>query len=133
MANTSCVLRRMNTGVSRSLQEISPGLRRSRLLRLSYFLRLFLFAAGIGASASVLLELIMQRLEADPQNLRRTSLIVVGGFQGLQDQQALRFPHRRPNANADGIGIVGCGSDGRVSEARRQMLGLDHRSFANDN
>src|SRR5258708_40063683 len=74
--------------------------------------------------AAVLLELVVQRLEADAQDLCGTGLIVARGFEGLEDEEALRLVHGGADLNLDGVG-VGCvvraGTHDPLAEARRQM------------
>src|SRR5579864_3782994 len=78
-------------------------------LRLSHFLRLFLFGAAraISSRAAVLLQFVVKRLQANAENLGGPGLIVVRGFERLQNQQALSFTHCGAHADPDGIAVIG--------------------------
>src|SRR5579884_650937 len=69
---------------------------------------------------AVLLEFVVQRLQADPQDLRRPRFVVARVFERPQDQIFLGFTHRCPDRNPHSIG-VSRGSIGRWrSRARRR-------------
>ena len=54
----------------------------------------------------VLLELVVQRLQADAQNLGGAGLVVAGVFQGPDDEALLGVLHRSADAEAHGFGVV---------------------------
>ena len=74
----------------------------------------------------------MQSLQADSQNFSGFGLVVVGGFESLQDEEFLRFSDRGADAQAHRVGIVHRRSHRRLTETGRQMLGFNHRTFTND-
>src|SRR5215470_15312443 len=53
---------------------------------------------GFARSEPQLVQLVVQRLEADPENLRRARLVVAGVLERHQDQTALSFRHRDARA-----------------------------------
>src|ERR1035437_594715 len=54
----------------------------------------------------VFLELILQRLEADAKDLGGPRLVVVGGLQGFENEQALGFLNRGSDAQTDRVGFL---------------------------
>src|SRR5664279_876467 len=79
-----------------------------------------------GSLLAVFLQLVVQRLEADAQNLCGTSLVVMRAFQRLEDQQALALAHGRPDSQMDRVGVVNRGADKGLAEAGRKVLWFDH-------
>ena len=58
-------------------------------------------------SAAVLLELVVEGLQADAENLRGAGLVLPGGFEGAQNQQPLGLVHGGADAHRDHAGIGG--------------------------
>src|SRR5579884_3161363 len=59
-----------------------------------------------GNSLAVFLEFVVQGFQADGENFSRPRLVVAGGFERLQDQQPLRFFHRRAHADTNGVRLL---------------------------
>src|SRR5258708_24028696 len=58
------------------------------------------------AGRTILLELVVQRFQTDPKNLRRPRLVVAGMLQRTDNQHLLRVLHRSPDPEADAVRIV---------------------------
>src|SRR5450432_1871860 len=142
MARTIWVRRRMK--VSRQPSAISFSVHISAawlwtgpplvLWLLEFLCLLFLFGpvGAVGRCAAIFLEFVMQGLQANAEDFGGARFVVVRGFESFHNQQTFGFTHGGANANANRIRIVGGRAEGDLPEARRQVLGLDHRSFAND-
>ena len=74
----------------------------------------------------------MQSLQANAQDLRSAGLIVIGRFQGLQDEQALRLTHRGADAEAHRVGLLHGRARSHLAESRGQVSGFNQRSVAHD-
>src|SRR5206468_5008554 len=92
----------------------------------------FLFASFRRRTA-VLFQFIVQRLEADAKNLRRSGLVVAGCLQRFQDQHPLCFLHGSPHTQPNGVGIVGGGPQWGLSKSRRKMLSFNGTGIADNN
>ena len=57
--------------------------------------------AVIRAGAAILLEFVVQRLQADAQNLRGARLVLSGGLKRAQNQQPLGLVHRGAHVDRD--------------------------------
>src|SRR3981189_2137230 len=79
---------------------------------------------------SVLLELVMQRLQADAENLGRPGLIVRSRLQGFEDELSFGLFNGCTHTQMDGVGSVHRGAS-TLPETGRQMLGFDQTAFAN--
>src|SRR6185369_719166 len=125
IASTSLVFRRRRMGYSR----------RGALLQ-SYRTFPAILLAFVGRSLrlrlAIFLQLVVQRLQANAKDFRRTRLIVVGGFQRLDDEQALRLTYRSTDAKSNCIGFENGWLWSDLSEARGQVTGLNHGSLAHD-
>src|ERR1700722_4640600 len=94
----------------------------------------FLFSGnGLRGGGAGLLQLIMKSFQADAENFRGSRLVIAGSLQRLQNQHFLGFFDRRPHAQANGIGIVGCRAQRGLPKSWGQMFGLDYASIAYDN
>ena len=123
MASTMIVLRR--SMVERS----EPLTTRPKPSSAGHF---FFAGSGFRRRAPVFFQLIVEGFQTDSQNFRGTRLIVAGGLERFQDQHFLGFFDRRAYAQADGVGVVGCGTQRGLTETRRQVLGLHHAGVADD-
>src|SRR5205823_3820731 len=67
--------------------------------------------AGFGSRSHrgclVLLQLIVQGLQANAEDFRRPRLVVAGGFQSLENEQPLGFADSGAHAQANGITFAG--------------------------
>ncbi len=84
------------------------------------------------AGATVLLQFVMERFQADAEDLRGPRLVVAGRLQGLQDQHFLCFFHSGAHTQANRIGIIGRGAQRGLSKSWRQMFGFNHAGIAHD-
>ena len=80
---------------------------------------------------SVLLQLIVQRLEADAENFGGAGFVVVGGFESLEDEHALGVVDGGAHFELDAIGIARRGGRGRVPKpgadgATVKLVAEDH-------
>src|SRR5262249_41003752 len=82
-------------------------------------------------SSAILLQLVVQRLQADSENLGGAGLVVARRLQGFQDQLLLCFLDGRAHAQMYGVGIVHHRTN-ILSEAGWQMLRLDQTALAYD-
>src|SRR6185503_6142843 len=87
----------------------------------------FLFLAA-GDAAAQLVELVVQRLQADAEDLRRARLVVARMFERHQDQTALGFLDRRAGLERDDR----LDDVGRIGDERRQVLRLDELAVGED-
>ena len=81
---------------------------------------------------SILLQFIVQRLEADAEDFGGAGFVVARRFQGFDDELALGLVHGGAHADVDAIGVADEAARPTVSEARRQMARLDDRGVADD-
>ena len=65
------------------------------------------FTLVIGSLLPVFLQLVVQRLEADAENLGSPSLVVVGRLKRLENQSPLGLADRRPDSEMNRIGCRG--------------------------
>src|SRR5271166_1523032 len=84
------------------------------------------------AMSAILLQLVMQGLQADAEDFGRARLIIIGGFQRLQNEQTLGLTHRGADAEPHRVGFLHRRARNHLSETRWQVLGLDQRTFAYD-
>src|SRR5574337_993351 len=78
---------------------------------------------------AVPVQLVVQGLEADPQHLGRTGLVVSDRGQGLQDQRLFRLLDGRADGKGDGVGTE---DDRLPGETRRQVGRRDEVALAGD-
>src|SRR5712672_1729895 len=91
---------------------------------LSLILRQPLFGSGRGGGA-VLLQLIVQGLQADAENFRGFGLVVLGVLERPHDEPALGLFHGGSDAELDTVAIHHWRFHDRRSEDRRKMASLD--------
>src|SRR5579864_8755292 len=136
MAKTIWVLRRIRKPSALSLRQNLPrkDLPDQSAVLFAYRLRLFFFGAAraIHCRAAIFLQFVVKRFQADAQNLGGLGLIIVGGFERLQDQQAFRLSHRGSHSDADGICIVNRNTHRGMAKTWRQMFSFDDRAFTDD-
>ena len=78
------------------------------------------------AAAAVLLELVVERLQAHAQNLRGAGLVLAGGFKRAQNQHPLGFVHGGAHVHRTMLASLACGSTAwRFAKARRQVAGIE--------
>ena len=75
----------------------------------------------------------MKRLQADPEDLRGSRLVVIRRFQRFQDQELFGLAYGGAHAQPDRIGLKHRRTRYHLSETRGKMFGFDHRAFADDN
>ena len=75
------------------------------MARTSLVFRRMAQASSSVAGLAVLLELVVQGLQAYAQNLRGAGLVLPGGLEGAQNQQPLHLIHGRAHAHLDHAGI----------------------------
>src|SRR5215469_16955542 len=84
------------------------------------------------ALLAVLLQLVVQGLQADAEYFGGACLVVVRGLESFKDQQPFGFIDGGSNTEMDGICVVhGSARDG-FSKSWRKMLGLDGGARADD-
>src|SRR5580765_1950718 len=81
--------------------------------------------------SSVFFKLVMQRLQADAENLGGAGLVITGRLQSFQDELFLGLFHGRAYAQMDGVGVMNRGTN-ILAESGGQVLGLDQAAFTND-
>src|SRR5258705_7243698 len=113
IANTMVALRLMENQFSVPSSRFSVNL--GQLLRTENWelrtLLLLLRRHHCIRSPSVFLELVMQRLQADAENLGRPGLIVRSRLQGFKDELPFRLFNRRTHTQMNGVGIMHRGTN----------------------
>src|SRR3954466_16082172 len=88
---------------------------------------------SFGGLATVLLQLVMQGLEADPENLGGAGLIVVRGFERLHDEEFFGLLAGRADTEAHCVRFLYGWTRRDVSEAGRKVTRLDDGGVTDDN
>ncbi len=91
------------------------------------------FVLSVRLLSAVFLQLVVQGLQADSQDVGGPCLVVVGGFEGFQDEQTLGFIDGGSHAEPNCVCFLHRGAREDVAKARRQVPDVDDRAFADDN
>src|SRR3989442_8177256 len=83
-------------------------------------------------SEAVPAELVVQRLQADAEDLGGLRLVVAVPRQRLQDQALLGMVEARADSERDGVGDVGDGLARARGGSRREVPERDHPARAHD-
>src|SRR4029077_6888704 len=98
MARTIFVLRRIRKMDGRLLPQVARSAGGADTGSL-----LFLSRNRIRGGGAVLLELVVQSLEADPEDFRGSGFVVAGGLKRLQDEHFFGFADGSANSEANGV------------------------------
>src|SRR5579884_2542485 len=118
IAITSLVLSRMNA-------QLLPAIRGGGDLLVGSI-------GQVAAVRAVLLQLVVQGLQADAQNLCCACLVIVRACQRAQDQLLFRFFYSCSNAEMNRVRIELCRFYLRGSESRRQVTRFDQFACRED-
>src|SRR5579872_4570378 len=118
MASTIWVFRRiLSYSPTRKRWQFMPNKSIAILITSSSPQLVFPSQGGIGCRVAVFLQLIMQGFQADTENFCRPRLVIAGRFDGLQNQPPLGFFHSCAHSQVYGIGILGRGPNGGLTES----------------